>query len=159
MWLKNYAYSFVFSIIFFLLSATSINALVTYQASHSKAWWNENVTVNGTARYDGNNSAIQDAQVNITIGSIKCNNTTDTSGNYRCIFGAPKEVGKYEIFINVTNSTGYNTTNTTKLAVELSYGSTPSGTIDRVVHEVPILIQEMSGRIRVVIARIMVWRV
>ena len=134
-----------------------LNASVTYYIFPTTVWWNDSVTVNGSARY-ANQTGVYDAILNIIVGNARCNNTTDSAGNYTCTFAAPLELGDYLVIINVTNSTGHNITNTTKLSVELNYGNKPIGTIDRVVSEVPIFIQEMSGRIRSVIARITTWR-
>lgn len=147
-----------FLIIFGIFSAAVLAPnIVTYQQSSATLWWNDTININGSARYE-NGTGIYNAFVNITIGSSKCNNTTDGTGNYTCTFTAPKEVGTYTVHINITNSTGPSVTNTSTLQVRLKYGDTPIGTVDRVVHETPIFIQELSGRIRILFARITVWR-
>ncbi len=147
-----------FAIIFSVLAAVALAPdLVTFDQSPFTAWWNDTIIINGSARYN-NNTGIYNANLNISVGNVKCNNTTDSTGNYTCRFAAPQEVGTYSILINVTNSTGQSFTNTTTLKVRFKYGDTPSGTIDRVVYEVPIFIQEMSGRIRILFARVTVWR-
>lgn len=147
-----------FLIIFIIYSILVLAPdLLTYEQSVNTVWWNDTVIVNGSARYD-NGTGIYDASVNITVGSVRCNNTTDSTGNYTCRFAAPQEVGKYTVSINITNSTGPRVTNATALNVVLKYGDTPIGTIDRVVYETPIFIQELSGRIRILFARITVWR-
>ena len=131
--------------------------LLTYEQSADTVWWNDTVVINGSARYN-NGTGIYSANVSITVGNVRCNNTTDSTGNYTCRFAAPQEVGKYNVSINITNSTGPSVTNATTLNVRLKYGDAPIGTVGRVVYETPVFIQELSGRIRILSARITVWR-
>ena len=133
------------------------NATVNFDMSSFTVFWNDTIRINGSARY-GNLTGVYNAPVNITVGSAKCDNTTDGTGNFTCVFGAPQELGIYTVLVNVTNNTGYSTTNTGTLNVEFNYGDKPIGTISRVVYEVPVLLQEMSGRIRIVFVRLMAWR-
>ncbi len=148
----------LFSLALILLGAIVFADSLTFQSSAATAWWNDTVVINGTATYT-NGSNVQNANVNITVGNVNCINTTDANGRYTCEFSAPKELGTYTVKINITNSTGPSISEQTTLAVKLKYGNTPIGTIDRVVYETPVFIQEMSGKINVVFVRITAWRV
>ena len=149
----------LFLLILLFITVIAFADVVTYQQSAtSSVWWNDTVTINGTANYT-NGTGIANANVNITVGSVRCNNTTNSNGDYICTFAAPSELGTYTVLINVTNSTGPSVTNTTTLTVKLKFGDMPIGTVDRVVYETPIFIQELSGKINVVFARVTAWRV
>jgi len=119
-------------------------------------WWNDSVNISGIATYT-NGTGIASSTVAVTVGGVTCSNTTDVNGNYNCIFRAPLELGTYTANINVTNSSGSTFTNSTSLIVKPTYGETPVGSVSRSVIEVPMLLQEPSGRIRKVIVRITVW--
>ena len=154
--MKRFAVFLSFLLIFSFFVIVAYGDIVTYTQSTNTIWWNETITVNGSAQYT-NGTGIYNALVNITVGNAKCNNTTDSTGNYTCRFTAPTETGKFTLLVNVTNSTGPSVTNTTMLNVLFRYGDTPIGKIDRFVYETPIFIQEMSGRIRILFARVTVW--
>lgn len=136
-----------------VLAAT---AIITVNLSRSSVWWNDTVTINGTANYT-NGTTISNADVNITIGNVKCNNVTDSNGFWSCTFRSPLELGTYNVSVNITKS-GENFFNSTSLQVKPTYGGTPIGTGDRVAYEVPMLIQEPSGRIRWVWVTVLVWK-
>lgn len=141
-----------------VLSSAANGGIVTINLSTIKPWWNDSVMTNGTASYS-NGNPISDGSVSIRLNSREyCKTNTLSNGNYNCTFKAPLELGSYTLLVDVTNSTGSSFTNTTTLTLQIKYGEMPIGTIDRVVYEQPMLIQELSGRIRIVWARIMVWR-
>jgi hypothetical protein len=122
--------------------------------SSYEVWWNDSVTAWGQAK-DSGGDPISGAWVNLTVGSTEYNNCnqTNSSGDWECVFNAPLELGTYTVSATVSY-----VTNSTSLEVKITYGQEPIGTIDRVVFEIPALIQEPSGRIRIVWFRILVWR-
>ena len=151
----------VFPLLFFLLyivlSFATNSEAITITLNVTKYWWNDSVSINGTALYS-NGDPISDGSVSVELNNkIYCTTNTTPSGNYNCSFTAPLELGTYDVLVNVTSSTGSMFTNTTSMKVQVKYGKTPIGTTDRIVYEQPMLIQEPSGRIRIVWVRIMVW--
>jgi len=124
----------------------SINLNVT------KVWWNEPVLAYGKVLLDSN--PIQGENVNVKIGAeTKCSDQTNSTGDWKCSFYTSNEIGVYTVTAETDGITAI-----ASLEVNPSYGNKPIGTIDRVVYEVPILIQDLSGKIRRIIARIIVWR-
>lgn len=147
----------VFAAIFFLIVVAVSRADQVMMPSFGIYWWNDTITVNGVASYT-NGTAIASATVNITLGSNTCSNTTASDGSYFCTINAPNNVGTYNLTINVTNSTGSSTINSSTILVEPTYGLAPAGTTPRMVYEIPMLMQEPSGKVNVVIVRITAWR-
>ncbi len=149
----------VLLIVFVLVTAIVIaaTAIVNMSLSQSSVWWNDTVVINGTANYT-NGTAIDTGTVNITMGNVRCDNTTDSDGVWLCSFRAPLELGTYNASINITDVVGESFYNSSIIQVKLTYGETPIGSRDRVVYELPMLIQEMSGRIRWVWVNVMVWK-
>lgn len=141
---------------FLLLAGIAIADVVT-TSTFGNFWWNDSVTVMGNATYT-NGTAIASAQVNMTTSKTRCSNTTESDGEYFCTFRAPLEIGTYNLTVNVTNSTGTSNYNYTTLTVRPKYGENVIGTTGRIVYEIPFVIQEPSGRIRVVVIRVTAWR-
>lgn len=131
---------------------------VTVGLNRTSYWWNETVISNGTANYT-NGTAMSSHSFAITLNSVTyCSNTTTATGAWVCDFQAPNQIGTYTFSITVTNDTGSTFTNTTNLYVKPSYGGTPIGKTDRVVIEQPMLIQEPSGIIRQIWAKVKIWK-
>lgn len=137
-------------------SAFFVGALGFVQANHfstcspgcnsTVVWWNDTVNVTGidvagatmTARIDGKTA---------------CTTTASSSGNWNCTFTAPQEIGKYNL--SVANGTA---ADDIVLTVRPGYGEKPTGTAQKFVLETPSAIQEPSGRIRTLLARLVVSR-
>jgi len=146
-------------LLFFFISQSfaASDGTVTVDLNATNVWWNDSVLVSGTATYS-NGTSISDAGVEIFVDDeLSCSTTTLPNGDYNCSFYSPFELGTYTVLVNVTNSTGYNFVNSSSLIVRLKYGKVPSGKADRVVYEIPVIIQELSGSIRRAWVRIMVW--
>ena len=147
-------------LLIFLLFLTFSFALpqdiVTIILNSTKVWWNDSVNASGIAKY-ANGTGISGA-VNLTVDdtTYACPNTED--GNWSCVFNAPLRIGSYLVTVKIVNSTGYVFQNTTSLKVSPFYGKHPIGSGTRVVHELPMLIQDLNGEIKTVLARIIVWR-
>lgn len=141
---------------FLIIAGVTFADVVTVN-NFGNFWWNDSVTVMGNATYT-NGTAIKSERVNVTSTKINCANTTDTSGQYFCTFRTPLEIGTYNLTVNVTNSTGTSNYNYTTLTVKPKYGENVIGTTGRIVYEIPFVIQEPSGRIRVVVIRVTAWR-
>lgn len=142
-------------ILLFSVSVFAIGTNIQSQLSSTQVWWNDSVKINGTANFS-NGTAISDAVINITVGTVKCNNVTDSNGIWECTFLAPLELGTYDVIINITKTDVY--TNRTTLKVAPKYGETPIGKGSRVVYEAQLPIQEPSGNITRAWARVTVWR-
>ncbi len=141
---------------FFALASFAMADTVTMN-SLSNFWWNDSVTLMGNATYT-NGTGIKSESISVVSPKFGCTNTTDESGQYFCTFRAPLEIGTYNATINVTNSTGTSNYNYTNVVVRPKYGQTIIGTTGRSVFEIPFVIQEPSGRIRVITVRITSWR-
>lgn len=137
-----------------IYSFTTSSALTTMNLSSYDVWWNDSVTAYGTAFDADGNPVANNTGVNLTISDRICNNVTDASGSWRCTFNAPNELGTYLVYAKI----GDILLNTTTLTVKPKYGNTPIGTIERVVYEQPMMIQDLSGRIIIAWIRIMAWR-
>jgi hypothetical protein len=129
---------------------------VTINLNATKVWWNDSVNASGTARY-ANGTGIS-GSVSIEVDGYIQNCPPTTDGNWSCVFNAPLKIGSYLVTVKITNSTGFVFQNSTSLGVSPYYGKKPIGTVSRIVYELPMLIQDLNGEIRVVFARIMVWR-
>jgi hypothetical protein len=129
---------------------------VTITLNATKVWWNDSVSASGIAKY-ANGTGIS-GTVNLTVDgkTYICPDTSD--GNWSCVFNAPLRIGSYLVTVKITNSTGYVFQNSTSLKVSPSYGKNPIGSATRVVYELPMLIQDLNGEIRAVLARIIVWK-
>ena len=133
----------------------NITSFTTLALSATTAWWNDSVTATGKAQStDG--SVIPDATVNLTVADRSCSNTTDANGEWICAFNAPLELGDHTVAVTITKG-GTVITNSTTLTVKLIYGTEPVGATERIVHKVPVMIQEPTGRIRKVWISVMVW--
>ncbi|MDI6798693.1 MAG: carboxypeptidase-like regulatory domain-containing protein [Candidatus Aenigmarchaeota archaeon] len=139
--------------IYYLNTTNSASNSITINLKPTKVWWNDSVLAYGKL-LDSDGLPIQGAAVSVKIDNqLKCSSETNSSGDYNCSFNAPNELGSYTVTSEAEGAVA-----TATLEVKASYGEKPIGTIDRIVYEVPLLIQEMSGRIRRVFARIMVWK-
>ena len=143
----------------FLLLSSSIaqsNGYVTINLNSSKTWWNDSLLAYGVARYS-NGLPITDATVSLFLNneSKSCPNT-NSNGEWECDFKAPLELGDFEVSVRIEKN-GEVFINSTSLQVKIEYGETGRGEA-RSVFEEPILIQEPSGRIRIAMARVIVWK-
>lgn len=139
---------------FLLLSKISFSAnSLTISLNSSKVWWQDGILASGTL-LDAGNNPINNALVEVKIsGTTQCSDTTNATGQWDCSFTAPNEIDIYTV--TAQNDT---TTASTTLTVAPNYGATPVGTIDRVVYEVPMLIQDLTGKIKQIFVRITVWQ-
>lgn len=139
--------------LFFLLVFVSASdeGIVTINLNSSISWWNESILAYGKAEYS-NGTPIQNTEVKIFVDKEIVCPSTNSTGDWSCIFTAPKEIKKYQIFVEVENSS-----NSTILKVSPNYGKLPSGIANRVVYEEPFLIQDLNGKIKKVWMRIIVW--
>lgn len=151
----------LFSLILFLLfvvySFASNTGNIYISLNVSTVWWNDSVSLGGSANYtDGRPISSSDVAVKLD-GTTYCTTQTDSNGLWNCNFRAPLELGTYTLMVNITNTT-HSFSNSTTLSVKLNYGETPIGQTERVVYEQPMLIQEPSGKVRIVWARVKIWR-
>lgn len=151
-------------LIFFFLSiltilaftfASSSSYILTLNLNTSLAWWNDSINASGEAKYlDGTPIT---GSVSLRVDKIySCPDSTD--GNWYCLFNAPNEIGSFLVLVNITNSSGFSFYNQTILKVSPNYGKKPISSTDRVVFELPMIIQDLNGEIKRVLARIIVWR-
>jgi hypothetical protein len=119
----------------------------------SKVWWEDGVLASGTL-YTDSGKGLPDRIVNVKLDGItKCSSTTNSNGHYSCNFTAPNELGTF-----IVNATSGSSSASTILQVMPNYGQKAIGTADRIVYEVPILIQDLNGKIRQAWVRIMTWK-
>jgi len=151
----------IFSIIFlFLIIAISLAATsdtVTISLNATKVWWNDTVNATGVATYANGTGIGGTVSLSVDSTSQSCS-PTYSNGKWNCTFNAPTEIGSYTVTVTITNATGSTVQNSTSLTVAPNYGKTPIGSIDRVVYELPLIIQDMNGEIKTIFAKIMVWK-
>lgn len=143
--------------LFFSISKASDSGKVTIELNASKVWWNDSIMASGVAKYlDGGGIR---GTVELEVDGIhKICPETDENGEWSCVFNAPTKIGSFIVRVTITNSTGQKFQNLTYLIVSPSYGRDSTGSKNKVVHELPVLIQDLDGEIKAVLARIMVWR-
>jgi hypothetical protein len=110
-----------------------------------------------------NGDAVTSSDVVVSIlGEQKCIDTTDAAGGYACVFSAPNRVGTFMVDVQVIDKdTGKRLTNSTALAVSVSYGeptAAESAAKDVGCYEVPSLVQNADGSITKSTVRICVWK-
>ena len=148
--------------LFSVFPTSASTAAVNVTITPPTAWWNKTVVVNGTAKYT-NGSAIPSASIAVTmtgkslVNESYCTNTTNSGGEFSCTFASPKELGTYDVRVYVTKD-GETFTGSNWLTVKLTFGESYTGTEDRVVYEVPMLLQDMTGRIKTALVRVIIWR-
>lgn len=146
------------SVVFFLsiLPIAESVTTVVMNTTIDSAWWNETVVFRGSIYNE--TGAVGSATVNVTIGSVhKCGNTSSSDGSFSCSFQMPLEVGRYNLTVNITNTTD-SVFNYTMVSVKPTYGESPSRTTPRSIFQIPILMQEPSGSIKIVLLRVLAWR-
>jgi hypothetical protein len=135
-----------------IVSSNDNETKINITLNVSKVWWEDDIQASGTLY--NSSGGIPNENVNVTLdGVIKCSVTTDSNGNYDCDFTAPNELGDYKV-----NATSENASVSTVLQVRPSYGELPIGTIDRVVYEQPYLMQDKSGKIRIVQVKVTLYK-
>ncbi|MEM5854785.1 MAG: hypothetical protein QXJ14_02145 [Candidatus Aenigmatarchaeota archaeon] len=155
--IKLLIFSLLFMFLLFALSMASNPGTVTITLNATKVWWNDSVKASGIAKYS-NGTGIS-GTVNLTVDGINHScPPTDVNGNWNCTFNAPLKIGSFLVTVTVTNATGHQFQNSTFLSVSPYYGKTPIGSMTRVVYELPVLIQDLNGEIKTVLARIIVWK-
>ncbi|MBI5872047.1 hypothetical protein HZB88_03090 [archaeon] len=142
----------VFLTIILLGVALAQTETVTLNFNMTKVWWNDTVNASGAT------TANRWVQINRSSIAI-CNLTANINGFYNCSFNAPEEIGSYTYTAYDLSNTGSVLAQTsTILTVALTYGgNTTRGDVS--AYEVPMLIQEPTGKIRTVTVKIKVWRV
>lgn len=110
----------------------------------TSVWWNDTVNITGVG------TALAAVSSNIS-GSPACSTTTSATGNWNCTFLAPNDVGTYNLSVAVGASV-----DSSLLKVKPSYGQVPSGTASRSVLEIPLAMEQPSGRISVILSRLIV---
>lgn len=151
-----------FLILVFLILVVVVNAAngtVSLNIYNSTVWWNDSVTVNGTATYTNGSTFGSGQTANVTLDNVQyCTGTTNSTGFYNCTFRAPIRLGTYTLQVTVTNSSGQSVSNSSSFYVKPNFGETVIGKIDRSVFEVPMLIEDMDGTIRQIWARVIIWK-
>lgn len=150
------AFLLLVPLLFSLVFAASPGT-ITISLNSSNIWWNDPLNASGIAKYP-NQTGIASGSVTAAIAGVtySCPATT-ASGNWYCIFNAPKELGSFTLTITVANATA-TFENTTTVNVKASYGATAVGTGSRVVYETPLLMQQLNGVIKKVWVRVKVWK-
>jgi len=124
---------------------------LTIFLNSSKVWWNDSIYASGSAVYANGTMDSSDTYTFYINEISQCGGTTNSSGGWSCTFRAPIEINSYEAKISLVAAAA---SNTTVLYVRPNYGFTPSGTSNRAVIEIPSFIEDMNGRLKIVIVRI-----
>ncbi|MEM5773041.1 MAG: hypothetical protein QXL86_02325, partial [Candidatus Aenigmatarchaeota archaeon] len=132
------------------------NYTLSISLNTTKVWWNDGIKASGVAKYDDGIGITGTVEITIDGSNFDCPDTND--GNWSCEFNAPNKIGSYIVTVTITNATGHKFQNSTWLKVSPNYGKTSIGSITRVVYELPLLIQDLNGEIKTVLARIIVWK-
>jgi len=127
--------------------------IVTIGLNSSKVWWNDSVFASGILQYTNGTAISGDSYTFYMNGISQCGGSTNSSGGWSCTFRAPIEIGSFVATVSTSS-----TSNSTTLYVRPKYGPTPSGTSDRTVYENPFFIQDMNGKLKMVMVRITTWK-
>lgn len=136
------------------VAAALLSFVESVQANHfltcspgcntTTVWWNDSVSVNGTG-------AVATAVAARVNGITACTTTSSSTGFWNCTFSAPTGVGNYNLSVAVGSAADDIT-----LKVRPSYGEKPTGTAQRFVIEIPSVIQEPSGVLKMLVSRLTV---
>jgi len=141
----------------FALSIASNSDTVTITLNATKVWWNDSVKASGIAKYSNGTGISGTVNLVVDGANYSCP-PTDADGSWNCTFNAPMKIGSFFVTVIITNATNHQFQNSTSLVVSPHYGKTPIGSMTRVVYELPMLIQDLNGEIKTVLARIIVWK-
>jgi len=140
-----------------ILNVVPTLADITIFLNISKVWWNDSVYASGIKIYSNGTIGSGDSYTFYINGVSQCSGTTNSSGGWSCTFRVPIEIGSF--YANITSTSASVTSiNSTILRVRPNYGQTPSGTSDRAVYENPFFIQDMNGKLKMVMVRITTWK-
>lgn len=155
------ASSFFFGVFFtfyFFPTLSVTPGRITISISNTSIWWNDTISVNGTASYL-NGTTINNSNTIVSINNVTtCTTTTNATGGYNCTFNGPLFLGTLNLRVEVVAAGNEIVENTSTLHIKATYGPRPAGFVDRVVYEVPMLMQEPNGNITKVTASLLVWR-
>jgi hypothetical protein len=126
---------------------------ITIFFNSSKVWWNDSVYASGLSLYSNGTVDVGSTYTFYINGANQCGGSTNSSGGWSCTFRAPIEIGSFAATVSTSS-----TSNSTTLYVRPKYGPTPSGTSDRTVYENPFFIQDMNGKLKMVMVRITTWK-
>jgi len=135
---------------------TGVN-VITINLNATKVWWNDSLIASGVAKYANGASVNGSVLLSVDNTNYSCSQT-DANGNWNCTFNAPIRIGVHTLTVKITDNSGYTFQNSTFLTVSPYYGRKPIGSIPRIVYELPMLIQDLDGEIKRVLARIIVWK-
>lgn len=123
----------------------------------TKFWWDDGVNVSVSARRSAQ-EPISNSEVIIKLNSVnKCAGTTNSEGEYSCVFSVPRAIGTYNITAQVTDSlTHLIYTDSTILNVRFEYGDVERGR-NVGCYDTPQLIQNPDGSVKIVVVRVCVW--
>jgi hypothetical protein len=147
-----FAFILTFIVLYQTIVVSDSETNINITLNSSSIWWEDDIQASGTLY--NSSGGIPNENVNVTLdGVIKCSVTTDSNGHYNCDFTAPNELGNYKV-----NATSENASVLTILQVRPSYGELPIGTIDRVVYEQPYLMQDKSGKIKIIQVKVTIYK-
>ncbi len=152
--------------VFFTYSPVVISMDINRTFSNGFPWWADNITISGWATYNGGypfNSTNGTIVINQTMPNnapnrLVCSTTGNAAtGFYSCWYIANYEVGDTTLTVHAVRTNGAVAGSLSgTVRVRPTYGQEPAGSTPRHVLEIPGLIQEPSGRIRVVLDRVTV---
>jgi len=147
----------LFLLVLLISFSTPPEGTVTINLNSTQVWWNDSIYAFGNAKYSTGSPIQGEVYLKIDNKKFSCG-TTDENGDWNCTFNAPIEIGEYEVEVNVTNSTGYSFLNSTLFKVSPFYGKKALRKSNKIVLEIPTLLQDMSGKITKVLLKLYVWK-
>ena len=148
------------TLLFLLLSLLPLFAQtsgwVSINLNATEVWWNDSMKAYGEVYYSNGTPINGTVELEVNGEKIQCPDAMN--GKWECEFYAPIEIGRYVVGVNLTDPAGNSFINFTTFKVMPYYGEIPMGSVERIVYEVPMLLQDVSGEVRKVTVRIMVWR-
>jgi len=137
-------------------------ATITINLNATSVGWGDPVNASGQAIYN-DTEYVSSSTVRIKSGdSVKCTDTTDSSGRYDCVFTAPQSMGTYAITAELTDAiTGKVFTNSTTLVVTTTYGGgeAEKKSAEQVTcYEEPRIVQNPDGSIEKTTVKVCVWK-
>lgn len=114
--------------------------------NYTTFWWNDSVNVTGEGAEGESVTVVVD-------GVTKCSTNIPSSNIWGCRFYTPFSIGSYNLSVTAGSLVEYTT-----FFVSPIYGTKPTGSLSRFVLETPFAMQEPSGAISSIIARLTISR-
>ena len=144
------------SLIIFLISGHSASVELSLTLNATEVEWNKTLNASGNANYL--NGTPFNGEIQVKINGKNACKTNASNGFYSCLFNSPLEINEFEVkAYAIENSSTIGESNVVNLKVKYFYGSTKP-TKNVAVLELPMLIQNPTGRIGIVKVNLKIWK-